>query len=298
MEILDLPVTAPIDIVAQADTVLGKPVFQSHGVALYHVDALEAMAHLPGDLVDLTITSPPYNIGKEYEKPLPLEDYLDWTEEWIAAVHRLSKPSGALWLNLGYVEVPGRGRAVPISYLLWERTPFYLLQEIVWNYGAGVAAKRMFSPRNEKFLWLVKSFEDYTFNLDAVRDPNVKYPNQRKNGRLRVNPLGKNPTDVWQIPKVTTGQGMTGRRASPERTRHPAQFPVSVIERIVKACSNPGDLILDPFMGSCTTAEVAIRHGRRAIGFEIKAEYLDIGVERLERVVREVEVERAQLRLI
>ena len=145
MERLELAVSSPIDIIEQADAVLGKTrVSIRTGWALYHVDALEAMAHLPGDLVDLTVTSPPYNIGKEYEKPLPLEDYLDWTEEWIAAVHRLSKPSGALWLNLGYVEVPGRGRAVPISYLLWERTPFYLLQEIVWNYGAGVAAKRMF----------------------------------------------------------------------------------------------------------------------------------------------------------
>ena len=245
-----------------------------------------------------TLPSPPYNIGKEYETPMSLADYLDWSEQWISEVHRISKPFSALWLNLGYVEVPGRGRAVPIAYLLWERVPFYLVQEVVWNYGAGVATKRLFSPRNEKFLWFVKSPDHYTFNLDEVRDPDVKYPNQRKNGRLRVNRLGKNPSDVWQFPKVTTGQGLTGRRASPERTKHPAQFPVSVIERIVRACSNPGDLLIDPFMGSGTTAEVAIRHGRNAIGFEIKSEYLEVSVQRLERVIRTVELERSQRRLL
>lgn len=282
----------------QIQAELGRPAFSSHGVSLYHADALQAMDNLPNDLIDLTVTSPPYNIGKEYETPMSIEEYIDWSEEWIDQVYRLSKPSSAFWLNLGYIEVPNRGKAVPIAYLLWERLPFHLVQEVVWNYGAGVATKYRFSPRNEKFLWLVKSLQNYTFNLDEVRDPNVKYPNQRKNGRLRVNQLGKNPTDVWQIPKVTTGQGMTGQRASPERTKHPAQFPVSVIERIVKACSNPNDLLLDPFIGSGTTAEVAIRQGRHAIGFEINSSYLEIAADRLERTIRTMEMERAQQRLI
>ncbi len=293
-----MPVIDSSRTLQQVEAILGKPAFSSHGVSLYHADALEAMKHLPSALVDLTITSPPYNIGKEYETPLPLADYLDWSERWIGEVHRLSRSFGAFWLNLGYTEVPGEGRAVPIAYLLWNRIPFHLVQEVVWNYGAGVATKLMFSPRNEKFLWLVKSADHYTFNLDDVRDPNVKYPNQRKNGQLRVNQLGKNPTDVWQFPKVTTGQGRTGQRASSERTKHPAQFPVSVIERIVKACSNPGELLLDPFMGSCTTAEVAIRLGRNVIGFEIKEEYIALGIERLQRIIRTMEADRTQGRLI
>ena len=278
----------------QVRSILGEPAYDAHSVLLYERDALEAMEQLPTGIFDLTVTSPPYNIGKEYETKMPLEDYVEWSRKWINQVYGLCKPYGALWLNLGYVEVPDMGRAVPIAYLLWGKTDFYLLQEIVWNYGAGVAARRMFSPRNEKFLWFVKSPTDYTFNLDAVRDPNVKYPNQKKNGKLRVNPLGKNPTDTWQFPKVTTGSGLTGQRASPERTRHPAQFPVSVIDRIVKACSDKGDLLFDPFIGSGTTAEVAIRNGRNAIGFEIKSEYVDIAVERLERVVRDLERDRAQ----
>ena len=286
---------SPIDHIQKT---LGKPAFSSHGVSLFHVDAIDSMSHLSANIFDLTITSPPYNIGKEYETPMALSDYIDWSEKWISQVYWLCKPFGAMWLNLGYIEVPERGRAVPIAYLLWEKIPFFLLQEVVWNYGAGVSTKKVFSPRNEKFLWLVKSPDKYTFNLDAVRDPNTKYPNQKKNGRIRVNPLGKNPTDVWQFPKVTTGQGLTGQRASRERTKHPAQFPLAVIERIVKASSNPGDVIFDPFIGSGTTAEAAMRNGRKAVGFEIKSEYIDIAVERLERGIREVELEKIQRRLL
>jgi len=271
--------------IAQLDALLGAPAFRSYGISIYHTDALEALKALPQSFVDLTITSPPYNIGKEYESILPLETYLNWMSKWIHNVHRISAPHASFWLNVGYISVPGRGKAVPIPYLLWNHLPFYLIQEVVWHYCAGVAAKNSFSPRNEKFLWFVKSPDRYTFNLDDIRDPNVKYPHQRKNGKIRVNPLGKNPTDVWQFPKVTTGQGMNGRRASPERTKHPAQFPESVIERIIRACSQPGDIILDPFLGSGTTAAVAVRLGRRAIGFEIKEEYVDIAIDRVDLAI-------------
>ena len=102
------------------------------------------------------------------------------------------------------------------------------MQEIVWKYGAGVSAKRRLSPRNEKWLFYVKNPDDYTFNLNEIRDPNVKYPNQKKNGKFRCNPLGKNPSDVWEFPKVTTGSN----RSSKERTGHPAQFPLSVVLRV------------------------------------------------------------------
>jgi adenine-specific DNA-methyltransferase len=230
--------------------------------------------------VSLTVTSPPYNIGKAYERPLSVEDYLSWCDTWLGLVRRVTAPAGAFWLNLGYLPLPGRGRAVPLPYLLWDRVPFFLLQEVVWNYGAGVAGKTMFSPRNEKFLWYVADPNRYTFDLDAVRDPNVKYPNQKKNGKLKCNPLGKNPTDVWQVPKVTSGAG----RSSRERTPHPAQFPVRVIDRIVRACSRPGEVVLDPFMGSGSTAVAAVAAGRRAIGFEIDSGYCDIATRRLRRL--------------
>ncbi len=261
-------------------TLLGDPAYERDGVMLYAGDCVELMDSLPPGWVPLTVTSPPYNIGKEYEQRLDLAYYLEWSERWIRAAHRLSAANGQFWLNLGYLEVPGRGRAVPLPYLLWDRTEFYLRQEVVWSYGAGVTAKTGFAPRNEKFLWYVNDPEDYYFDLDAVRDPDVKYPNQKKNGKVKVNPLGKNPGDVWYIPKVTSGQV----RASKERTAHPAQFPEAVIERIILACSKPGDVVLDPFMGSGTTAAVAARLGRRVIGFELRADYLKAAAERLDRV--------------
>ena len=152
---------------------------------------MKALAKESPSWIDLALTSPPYNIGKEYENIQSTETYLDWCESWIKCLYSLIKPNGSFWLNLGYFEVPGKARALPIPYLLWDRTPFYLIQEIVWNYAAGVAGKTMFSPRNEKFLWYVKDSRDYTFNLDEIRDKNVKYPNQKKNGKLKCNPLGE-----------------------------------------------------------------------------------------------------------
>ena len=174
---------------------------------------------------------------------------------------------------------------------MWNRVPFFLLQEIIWNYGAGVATRHSFSPRNEKFLWYVKNPDEYLFHLDDIRDPNVKYPNQKKNGKLKCNPLGKNPTDVWQIPKVTSGKN----RSSKERTSHPAQFPVVLIERIIKASSHPGDIIFDPFLGSGSVIEAALR---RAAGgpsdIELNPAYADLSANRIQKYLKLRDEERAQ----
>ena len=272
------------------ESVLGPADYACPDVRLYNIDCLDAMRRLPAGIVNLTVTSPPYNIGKEYEDPLELDHYLDWCGQWIHEIHRLTTPTGAFWLNLGYVSKPGVARAIPIPYLLWNRTPFFLVQEVVWHYGAGVAARNSFSPRNEKFLWYVKDEKNYTFNLDDVRDPDVKYPNQKKNGKLKCNPLGKNPSDVWLFPKVTSGSD----RASPERTEHPAQFPVAVIERISRACSNRGDVVLDPFMGSGTTALVNVQLGRPVLGFEQSNRYMEIAVRRLGAHSEEQRIAEAQ----
>ncbi len=269
---------------------LGKPFYEAANLLLYNTDCLTAMRRLPENFVNLTVTSPPYNIGKAYERLLPLDQYLEWCASWISEVYRLTQQDGAFWLNLGYLEVPGKAKALPIPYLLWDRCPFYLLQEVVWNYAAGVHTKSMFSPRNEKFLWYVKSPENYTFNLDAVRDKNVKYPNQKKNGKLKCNPLGKNPGDVWQIAKVTSGQN----RSSTERTPHPAQFPLAVITRILKACSNANDWVLDPFLGSGTTAIAALENGRQVLGFEISTAYCQLVVNRVLRYGDQQELDSRQ----
>lgn len=254
--------------------------YADDSVVLIQGDCLTVLPSMKQEACALTVTSPPYNIGKVYERVLPLGDYLNWCEKWMSAIHAVTASSGALWLNLGYVPVAGRGRAVPLAYMLWNISQFKLLQEVVWNYSAGVSAKNAFSPRNEKFLWLVKDLDAYQFHLDDVRDPDVKYPLQKKNGKLRCNPLGKNPGDVWALPKVTSGRD----RSSPERTPHPAQFPEAVIERIILASSSPGDVILDPFAGSGTTAAVAKRLGRRSIGIELSTDYLGIAAQRCARV--------------
>jgi adenine-specific DNA-methyltransferase len=272
---------------------LGTPTYSCDGVLLYEGDCCALMHRLNKTKIQLTVTSPPYNIGKAYEEVREIDAYLEWCHAWIRDIWAITSSTGSFWLNVGYVSYPGKAGALPIPYLLWDKIPFYLIQEIVWNYGAGVACRRSFSPRNEKFLWYVKNQTDYVFNLDAVRDPNVKYPNQKKNGKLKCNPIGKNPTDVWQFPKVTSGTN----RASKERTPHPAQFPVAVIERIIKACSNPGDVIFDPFMGSGSTAEAALRCGRSVVGFEVRGDYVKLAGERLEKYWSQRRLDEAQGKL-
>ena len=266
--------------IIQIKKLIEKPFFESQNVLLYKMDCIEFMQKLDKPIFDLTITSPPYNIGKEYEKKVKFDQYLNWSKSWMIKLFDVTKKNGMFWLNLGYFKVPAKGCAVPIPYLLWDKSPFYFLQEIVWHYGAGVAAKKLFSPRNEKFLWYVKNPKKYLFNLDSIRDKNVKYPHQKKNGVLKVNPNGKNPTNVWIVPKVTSGNG----RSSRERTPHPAQFPIQIIERIIKSCSRKNNILFDPFMGSGTVAVSALQNDRCVVGCEIKSKYLNIAKKRIEKL--------------
>jgi adenine-specific DNA-methyltransferase len=272
---------------------LGQPAYDRHNVLLYEGDCLDLLRRIPPEIIDLTVTSPPYNIGKEYEAKRDVDEYIDWCADWIAELYRVATLGGAFWLNLGYLPIAEKARAIPIPYLLWDRIPFYLVQEVVWQYGAGVAAKLAYSPRNEKFLWYARNQHSFYFDLDAVRDPNIKYPNQFKNGKRKVNLAGKNPGDVWSFPKVTSGRN----RSSAERTSHPAQFPLAVIDRIVKGCSRSDALVLDPFMGSGTTAEAAMRLGRPAVGIELNPSYVEIAAQRLDRTAAEIDEECDKLLL-
>lgn len=257
---------------------IGAPHFRGEKYAIYKGDCRELLARIPNGSIDLTFTSPPYNIGKEYEKVRPIEEFIDWCADWIEKIHSATSPNGALLLNVGYVSLADRAKSIPIPYLLWNKVPFFLQQEIVWNYGAGVAGKKFLSPRNEKLLWYVKDASNYCFNLDDIRDPDVAYPNQKKNGKLRCNTIGKNPSDVWQIAKVTSGEG----RASKERTPHPAQFPLDLCERVIKGFSPSGGVVLDPFLGSGSTINSCLQWGRYSIGFEIREDYCEIAAERIQ----------------
>lgn len=284
------------DLEKRLNGAIGRPIYSNQGFILYQGDSCELIKALQrtGLQLDLTVTSPPYNIGKEYEDPVPVDQYVQWCSDWMTMVHGITALCGAFWLNVGYLAVSGKGLCVPIPYLIWDKSPFFLLQEVVWRYGAGVTTKTRLTPRNEKWLFYVKNPTAYTFNLDEIRDPDVKYPNQKKNGKFRCNPLGKNPSDVWEFPKVTTGES----RSSRERTEHPAQFPLALVERVVLASSNPGDVVLDPFSGSCSAGLAAAGLGRVFFGIEIRKDYCDLAIKRFEAFIEARRNAQKQLTLL
>jgi adenine-specific DNA-methyltransferase len=273
--------------------ILGQPYYLHEWIAIYNLDCEKGLQKIIDNNLEVncTITSPPYNIGKEYERDLSVSEYANWLIKINKLIFNATIKNGSYLLNLGYLKIEEKARALPIPYLIWDKTNFYLNQEIVWNYGAGVACKNYLSPRNEKILWYVKNQDEYTFNLDAIRDPDVKYPNSKKNGKLRTNTLGKNPSDVWQIAKVTTG----ANRSSDERTKHPAQFPEDLVSRMVLGFTNENDIILEPFLGSGTTAIIAMKNKRYCIGFEINTNYCEIAKKRIEQFISEQQYENISL---
>ncbi|MCD6344869.1 MAG: site-specific DNA-methyltransferase [Anaerolineae bacterium] len=244
---------------------------------LHHGDCLDLLARLPDEFVQLVVTSPPYNIGKSYEKHLDLDVYLKKQRLVIEECVRVLAESGSICWQVGnYVE---NGEIIPLDILLFpifSSLHLHLRNRIVWHLGHGLHASKRLSGRYEVILWFTKG-NDYVFNLDAVRVPQ-KYPQKKyfkgpKKGQLSCNPLGKNPSDVWEIPNVKANHV--------EKTIHPAQFPVELIERLVLSLTAEGDWVLDPFMGVGTTAVASLMHGRKAIGAEIMSEYVEIAKERV-----------------
>ena len=196
--------------------------------------------------------------------------------------------SGSLCWQVGnYVD---NGQIIPLDlklYPIFERLGLRLRNRIVWHFGHGLHASKRFSGRYEVILWFTRS-DEYTFNLDAVRVPS-KYPNKKhfkgpKAGQLSCNPLGKNPTDVWNIPNVKANHV--------EKTDHPCQFPVELIERLVLSLTDKEDWVLDPYMGVGSTAIAALMHGRKAMGAEIDAGYISTARKRL----RDAEKGRLRIR--
>ena len=246
-------------------------------LVLFEGDCLDLLADIPNGFVQLAVTSPPYNLGKPYETRLDLDEYLAQQQRVIEECVRVLSPKGSICWQVGnFVD---NGRIVPLDialYPLFDSLGLYLRNRIVWHYGHGLHASRRFSGRYEVILWFTKS-DEYTFNLDAVRVPQ-KYPRKRyykgaNKGQLSCNPLGKNPSDVWNIPNVKANHV--------EKTEHPCQFPVELIERLVLSMTDEGDWVLDPFIGTGTTAIAALMHRRRAIGAEILPEYVEIARKRL-----------------
>ena len=249
---------------------------------LFNMDASTLLDALPNEpLFDLVVTSPPYNIGKEYEHQMPLNDYIEWQRSIIEKCCSRLKNTGSICWQVGnYVE---NGSIVPLDIEIapiFRQLGLKMRNRIIWHFGHGLHSKSRFSGRYEVVLWYTKS-DDYTFNLDAVRIP-AKYPGKRSykgsnKGKPSGNPLGKNPEDVWDIPNVK------GNHV--EKTAHPCQFPVGLIERLVLSMTNKGDLVFDPFAGAASSGVAALLHARYFWGCDIKKEYIDISKERLQKTL-------------
>lgn len=240
---------------------------------IYNMDCIEGIKLLDDGSVDLIVTSPPYNAKKEYEDELTLEEYRKFASEWVKECIRVLKPNGSFWLNVGYTKL-GKNETMPLTYLYYPLINIPLIQEIVWHYEGGMSYKKRFTHRTERWMWFSKNPDKLTFNLDDVRDITLNRTIDKRN-----HPLGKNPTDYWYFDRVVSGTGKVS-----EKTAHPCQFPEKMIERIIKACSNESEIILDPFMGSGTTAFVSKKLNRNYIGFELNEEYIEIANKRLENI--------------
>ena len=244
---------------------------------IYQSDVLETLRLITTESVQLIVTSPPYNIGKEYESKTNYDEYFKWQEEVIQECVRILKPGGSICWQVG--NGIDKGEVIPLDaifYSIFKKFNLKMRNRIVWTFGHGLHAKNRFSGRYETILWFTKG-NDYKFNLDSVRVP-VKYPNKKhfkgpKIGQLSSNPLGKNPGDVWDITNV--------KAMHPEKTEHPCQFPVAMIERLILSMTDSGDLVLDPFVGSGTTLVAAALHGRKSLGIEVQEKYVEIAMNRL-----------------
>lgn len=245
----------------------------------------ERMVELPDESVDLVVTSPPYNIDIQYgnktskgkvlsSKGIKYDDKKDESEyrrmlmDVFSECRRVLKANGSAWINIKnrYDD----GVVLPPFWILDMFPDMYLKNVIIWNFDWGGSTNKRFAPRYEYVFWLTKNKDNYTFNLDDVKIPALNYRPDRYKSQL------KNPTDVWRISMVSGN--------FEERTSHPAQYPEELIERIILTGTNKGDIVLDPFMGSGTTAVVAKKLGRTYVGYEIVDEYCEIAEERLQNI--------------
>jgi adenine-specific DNA-methyltransferase len=258
-------------------------------VVISQGDSLELLSALPTGFVKLIITSPPYNLGKEYEKAAKLNQYLNALKPTLEQIVRVLAPKGSLCWQVGnYVE---DSEVFPLDiffYPIFKAYGLKLRNRIVWHFAHGLHASKRFSGRYETLLWFTKS-DAYTFNLDPVRVP-AKYPGKThfkgaKRGLPSGNPLGKNPSDVWHIIErdwETALWDIPNVKANhPEKTIHPCQFPIELVERCVLALTDEGDWVLDPFSGVGSALLAALHFKRRAIGFEKEPEYIALAKQRV-----------------
>jgi adenine-specific DNA-methyltransferase len=247
---------------------------------IYQGDCLQFLREIPDKSIQLIVTSPPYNIGKEYEQRLHLSEYIEQQKAVINECCRVLRSRGSICWQVGnYVD---NGSIVPLDtalYPIFRDLKLRMRNRIVWHFEHGLHASKRFSGRYETINWFTKS-DNYVFNLDPIRVPQ-KYPGKKyfkgpKLGQYSANPLGKNPGDLWIFPNVKSNH--------PEKTIHPCQFPIELVERLVLSMTNEGDWVLDPFLGVGTTLVAAVLRNRRGAGAEIMPEYIKIAKERIKMV--------------
>lgn len=247
----------------------------------------------PSIKFDLIISSPPYNIGKPYEQKTELEKYRKQQGALIdLMVSRLAPTGSICWQTGNYVQNGGKtkGRIFPLDFLfdsLFQQHDLQLRNRIIWHFGHGLHCRHRFSGRYETVLWYTKS-DDYVFNLDDVRIES-KYPGKTSyhgpnKGKFSCNPNGKNPEDFWVFDDVWDIPNVKGNHR--EKTAHPCQFPVGLVERLVLALSKRNGLVFDPYSGVASTGVAAALHGRRFLGAEISDDYSAIGRQRIAEAVR------------
>ncbi len=259
-------------------------------VVLYLGETLRLLKKIPSNSIKLIITSPPYNLGKEYETRVSLRAYLVTQKPVIQELVRVLANDGSICWQVGnFIE---RGEVYPLDtyyYDILKDFGLKLRNRIIWHFGHGLHATKRFSGRYETILWFTKS-DNYVFNLDPVRVKS-KYPGKRhykgpNKGKPSSNPKGKNPSDFWHdiilkefekgiidIPNVKANH--------PEKTPHPCQFPIELVERFVLALTNSDDWVLDPYAGVGSTLIAAVKNQRRAIGAEKITKYISIAKNRL-----------------
>lgn len=257
-------------------------------VTLFRGDCAALLDSIPDESAQLIISSPPYNIGKEYESELTMRDYVTWQVRVVKECVRILEPCGSLCWQVGNHVRHANGATIitPLDTILWEQFSGLGLtprNRIIWAFEHGAHCRLRFSGRHETVMWFTKtSGSDYIFNLDAVRVPQ-KYPGKKafkgpKAGQYSGNPLGKNPGDFWLIPNVKANHV--------EKTAHPCQFPVELVERFVLSMTEEGSLVVDPFAGAGSTLVAAAKNGRRSAGADIDEGYCDIAAERIEKLSR------------
>ena len=260
-------------------------------VVLFDGNCNKLLKDIPSDSIELVITSPPYNLGKKYEKKMSLQAYLKNQEPVIVELVRVLANTGNLCWQVGnYIE---KGEVFPLDiyfYEIFKRFGLKLRNRIIWRFNHGLHCKNRFSGRYEVILWFSKT-DEYIFNLDPVRVP-AKYPGKRhfkgpKRGQLSGNPLGKNPSDVWDVVTHDWEEGVWDipnvKANHPEKTEHPCQFPVELVQRCVLALTQLDGVVFDPYCGVGSTIIAALQHDRKAIAAELDSNYIEITRERIQK---------------